>query len=293
MGIKEVAMADLRINSIGNDPIQPLQQVNTKPVETVSKESAGEILKKQNEDSASRKEKLQDLIGVSKDGDTAQASVKAKDLLKEQDNSTVVEKKKSSAAEDMKKLSEKLSEEISDKNSMKKKADEAAEKVKDKALEATKEKAAENAPSKVEVKAPEKAAEAESKKTVVQEQKQPISATLSSGLYSSGGSRPRLPSYKEFNPDELQKMYLDGDISRYELDKEMSSRVDEGIDTSPDYKVFNEGIVKALEDGRKTSQRMTNINDAYSEDASTRISAEMRVKMINAAEFEKQQKAAI
>ncbi len=284
-------MADLKISSIGNDPIQPLQQVNTKPVEPVSKESAGEILKKQNEDSASRKEKLQDLIGVSKDGDTAQASTKAKDLLKEQDNSTVKEKK-SSANEEMQKLSKELSEEISDKNSMKKKTEEAAQKLKDKAQEKTREKAAENAPAKTESKA-ERAEEPEVKKVEVNKPQQSISSTLSSGVYSSGGSRPRLPSYKEFNPNELQKMYLDGDISRYELDKEMSSRVDEGIDTSPDYKVFNEGIVKALEDGRKTSQRMTNINNAYSEDASARISAEMRVKMINAAEFESGQKTAI
>ena len=75
-------MEDLSISMVrtGTEAIRP-----TQTADTTSK--AAETLKEQNKDDSSRKERIQevlkDVIAVSKDGDTAQASKISQDKLKE------------------------------------------------------------------------------------------------------------------------------------------------------------------------------------------------------------------
>jgi hypothetical protein len=83
-------------------------------------------------------------------------------------------------------------------------------------------------------------------------------------------------------------MYVNGDISRYDYDHEMSNRSEKNRESSnntKEEKVFSEGIVRAVENEREAEIGSEAVDRAFSDYANDNLRAEQRMAMIDAAEL--------
>ena len=270
-------MADLNVSTIGVavERFSPAQVADTSP-------KAADTLIEQNKDDTSRKEHikevLKDVIAVSKDGDTAQASKDSKDKLeetkelgdvKELTNKTKVSDEPSAA----KKLFDELKAKQESGPSPAERAKENAEKAKARIEDSKKDKQ-QNLQKKENV-LTQKNSASELSKAAANETKQPA-------------KQSNVRDFAEYTDAQLRQMYIKGDISRYDYDHELSSREETSDIRSAEEnseKVFNEGIVRALKNESKAERSSENIERAFDEEANDNIQAEQRMAMVDAAEL--------
>ncbi|WP_022761611.1 MULTISPECIES: hypothetical protein [unclassified Butyrivibrio] len=267
-------MEDLSISMVrtGTEAIRP-----TQTADTTSK--AAETLKEQNKDDSSRKERIQevlkDVIAVSKDGDTAQASKISQDKLKE-------------------------TEEIGDVKELKTKQDagpspaeraiEDAEKAKAQIEEAHKKaEAAEKKENPFNEIKKENPFNAEKKENPFNEQnKAPELSKVHANQPTANTKNPNVRSFDSYTDAQLRQMYIKGDISRYDYDHEITTREESGNNKNAEIreeKVFQEGIVRAIDNEEKAERSGANIERAFDEEANDNMKAEQRMAMVDAAEL--------
>ncbi len=269
-------MSDNTVTSMSNSTLNPINisaTINVKKAE--EKSDAGEILQKQNEESAKRREKMQDVIGVSKDGDTAQASKVSKDRLKEEalgkitenlNTSKVIEHNEKSAIDRASDSKEEAAKRLSEDK-------EIAEEAREKAIENRKEYLEELLDS-----------EQDDSNSVQNSQNQVANNANNNDNIQATNTSSKKVSYEGYSDEQLRAMYLDGSISRYEYDNEMKERASEHFKETKGEKVFREGIVRAIDKDRTVTQKLENIDTVYSDQASETLSEENRMAILNAAE---------
>ncbi|WP_029322147.1 hypothetical protein [Butyrivibrio sp. AE3004] len=252
-------MADLSVSMISGG----VERIQISP-DTSAK--ATDKLKEQNENDSSRKEKIKevfkDVVAVSKDGDTAQASRIAKDKLKENKDLGEVRE----LAPEKKAPEKKVSDDSS-----------AAKKLFDEMK-----KSQENKPSAAE-KMMENIKAAESKK----EKKVTSSKENSFNKLAEKKEKDNL-KLDTYTDSQLRELYIEGNISRYAYDHEKGLRdlyENDKNSVSNDEKVFQEGIVRAMKKENREELSDENIDRAFDEDANQNLQAEQRMAIINAAEL--------
>ena len=95
---------------------------------------------------------------------------------------------------------------------------------------------------------------------------------------------PQITSFDGYSNQQLRQLYLDGTISRYSYDSEMSARAEESENFEEREQVFREGIVREIENEGKTERIGEAVKQAFSEDSSQKLTADQRMDMMNAAE---------
>ena len=265
-------MADLNVTvAFDNERIQPSV--------TVSTTKAAETLKEQNKTASSRKEHikevLEDVIAVSKDGDTAQASKNAQDKLKENEELGDVKELKEMPSNEpsaAKKLLDEMQKKQESKPSPAEELKQNTEKLKDRISE-KKETPVQEA----------KKEDIFAKKNTAPEPKKPAAKDPMNAPKKSNEN-----SFDSYTDAQLRQMYIKGDISRYDYDHEISNREKNSDVRSAeenDEQVFREGIVRALKNENKAELSGDNIERAFDEDANENMQAEQRMAMIDAAEL--------
>ena len=270
-------MADLNVSMIGvgTERIQPQQVAETTP-------KAADTLIEQNKDDSSRKEHikevLKDVIAVSKDGDTAQASKTSKNKLEETkeigDVKDITEKNKvTNEPSAAKKLFDELKNKQESGPTPAERAKENAEKAKER-IERNKDQQAKALKNKENL-FPKKNEASDMSKVAANEH-------ITTQKQTNKGN------YDSFSDAQLRQMYIKGDISRYDYDHEISTReehndVRNAEETSE--KVFREGIVRALSNENKAERSGSNIERAFDEDSNDNMEAEQRMAMVDAAEL--------
>ena len=261
-------MADLNVSMVSSNTERIQPQTKAEP-----SVKAADTLIEQNKDDSSRKEHikevLEDVIAVSKDGDTAQASKNAKDKLQENkelgDVKELTEKSKpSDEPSAAKKLLDEMKKEQESKPSPAERAKEEAEKAKAR-IEETKEK--QGSP-------------------IAKEEIPKITKPASEQKAPSQNSNIR--SFDNYTDSQLRQMYIKGDISRYDYDHELENRQESSDIRSIEEryeKVFREGIVRTIKNENKAELSGNNIERAFDEEANDNMKAEQRMAMIDAAEL--------
>ncbi len=257
MGGLEVAMADLNISAVGGTE---RVQLTT----TTDQTKAADQLKEQIKEESSRKEHvkevLEDVIAKSKDGDTAQASKKSQDLLKD-------------------------SEEIGDVKKMPDKKDDhepsAAMKLLDEIMKKQQDK-----PSPAERMKETLERQERLKNTQADLSEKPNLHTQAEAREAS--NKTKTHNYNSYSDAQLQQMYINGDITRYDYDHEMEGRTEKGkenADEARNEKIFNEGIVRVMENERQAEISGSSIENAFSDYSNDNMRAEQRMAMLDAAEL--------
>ncbi len=98
--------------------------------------------------------------------------------------------------------------------------------------------------------------------------------------------KPQITSFNGYSDQQLRQLYLDGTISRYDYDSVMTKRSEENKEFAENEKVFREGIVRDMATEERVERTDDNLDNAYAEEASETLTAEQRLAMINAAEYE-------
>lgn len=266
-------MSDLNVSVIGNTTERIAPQMPDKV-------QAAEHLKEQNAEDSSRKEHikevLEDVIAKSKDGDTAQASKTSKDMLKESEELGEVKKmpdkpKDNDGSSATKKLMDEIKASQEDKPSP-------AEKMKESMNRAEQlKKTQDNLSTKNTIQ----------KKEDVHTQNN-TAAKKNSPVQNNNESKNSARNMDSYSDAQLQQMYVNGDISRYDYDHQMSRREErnsEEANNTRNEKVFNEGIVRAMEKEREADISANAIDEAFSEEANDNLKAEQRMAMLDAAEL--------
>ncbi len=237
-------MADLNVSMIGVNT----ERIQPRPTEETSVKAAEKLIEL-NKDESSRKEHikevLEDVISVSKDGDTAQASKNAKDKLEE-------------------------SKDIGDVKDITEKADAAKENA-----EKTKAKIAED-------KARAEAAKRKEELLVKKEPAKPVAneskAKAKQSDVKSYDSYTDAQLRQMYIKGDISRYDYDHEISSRQENNDIKSS------EAADEKVFREGIVRALKNENKAELSSSNIERAYEEDSNENMKAEQRMAMIDAAD---------
>ncbi len=98
--------------------------------------------------------------------------------------------------------------------------------------------------------------------------------------------KPQITSYDGYSDQQLRSLYLDGTISRYSYDSEMSQRAEAIKEFENNEQVFREGIVRDIgnmDKAERTEETIRTIDSGY---YSRTLSTEARMEMLNAAEGE-------
>jgi hypothetical protein len=94
---------------------------------------------------------------------------------------------------------------------------------------------------------------------------------------------PQITSFKGYSDQQLRQMYLSGTISRYAYDTEMTSRTEENQELSESEQVFREGIVRNISNQGKLERSSEAVQNAFSDETSKTLTGEQRISFFNAA----------
>jgi hypothetical protein len=280
-------MSDLNVSLITNNAerIQPTPSASAKAADT---------LKEQNKDDSSRKERikevLEDVISVSKDGDTAQASKVSQDRLKENEEiGDVKEITKKEKTPENQSAAKKLLDEIQDK-----KKDEETEAAIERARENNEKTQEQIAQKQNEFNNPLLQKENEFNKPKPKNEYNSLAEKAAANKMtqppkeSPAEKLKKNEDFSSYTDAQLRQMYVNGDISRYAYDHEISSREESNTEKANEAnseKVFREGIVRAMSRENEAEVRNASIERAFDDSANANLQAEQRMAMIDAAEL--------
>ncbi len=256
----------------------------------------------------SKNKGFQDIISTSKDGDTASASPKSKAMLEEngQDNesSEIIKNQAKNRAQRARNMlnTQLANEELQ--NDMTGEAtiqagkvktekhnpyiesikNELAEEIRD-AEAAIEDGSSEQKLQNIEIKEQKAINEAASKARDA-EQTNDTRQNAQGVAMDDSESEFQAVSFDGYSDQQLRKLYLNGTISRYNYEQEMSSRAEENREFEEREQVFREGIVRNIDDREQTQRTSEVINNVLSDDSSDTLSAEQRLEMLDAAELE-------
>ncbi len=111
-----------------------------------------------------------------------------------------------------------------------------------------------------------------------------IKAAETAEQNSESTFKPQITSFTSYSDQQLRELYLNGDISRYSYDQEMTSRAEKAEKLNENEQVFREGIVRSIEEDDKLDRSAKSLENAFDEDSSDRLTAEQRLAMVEAAE---------
>ncbi len=171
-----------------------------------------------------REEIREDVIAVSKDGDTVQASLTSRSKLEQEDemggrviakNNSLAEKSMPTASDATKMAQQRIQEQVEDSAEASDKREEQQQAME--VAEAQRRRAGENERQ-------ERAVIAENRQASRQEREEKEAAADEERKENSS---KEISSYAGYSNSELKQMYLEGDISRQEYEKELSQRKDQ------------------------------------------------------------------
>lgn len=218
----------------------------SKPARTAGAE-AEKILKEQREAEEKRKdrikEELENVVSVSEDGDTVQASNEGQERLEEDAFGRVVVKNKEEIAP------EELAENIAEMAEMPE-------------IDIPEEEQVEAAEEEV---APVAAAPEENIASA--------SELMSAQPEDVAQAGQNITSFVGYTDSELEQMYLKGDISKQDYDAEMENRAEKKEVKEAESKEFGREIEEQLSKGNKADRDSQELREAFSPDASDKIKA--------------------
>lgn len=252
-----------------------------------------------------RKEDLKDLIAVSKDGDTAQASADAKELLSEDRFGSVRklgEDEKKNPAEEIQdrnpaaeeaSAAEKLAEEKPERKSPAEEEKRTGEELAEAARKADEERAAERR-ARIEAQMQEARAEEKAERKESNEKAGDLAEENSAINPAAGGNEAKIPaeetkgqnitSLKGYTEKQLEQLYQQGEISKTDYDKEIQSRKEIRGDREEQDREFAENTVRGIGLQEKAERDEQELKNAFDEDASDNLTPGDRIAMINAAD---------
>ncbi len=263
---------------------------------------------------AGAKKASKDIISVSKDGDTAHASKKSRTMLKENGQTSTIESRARIQAE---RATDFLREQIAHEELKDNLVNDATvemgrvqantpnpfietlkaelqEEIRKAQFETNAARSESDIPN-IEIDyEPVAAAEASQElqesdyEPVVEEEPlyQPEAMAPAQNPIESATYKPQITSFNGYSDQQLRQLYLDGSISRYDYDSVMTKRSEENKEFTENEKVFREGIVRDMASENRLERTDESIENAYSEEASEALTAEQRLAMVNAAEYE-------
>ncbi len=104
-------------------------------------------------------------------------------------------------------------------------------------------------------------------------------------------NEPQVISYDGYTDQQLRQMYLSGTISRYNYDQEMAARSEENQKITENEQIFREGIVRNIDRGERVDRTSEAIKNFYSDSSSDTLTAEQRLDILEAAEMNYQEEA--
>jgi len=301
---KEVVMADITIAVANNSAVsapKPSVSVSVKAAEAPIFKKPEASSKKSDAPAKKNKsrEGLKDVISVSKDGDTAHASKESKSKLRESEQGNIIETRaKSQATKAVDFMYAQIAtEELKDNlpNDAQVETQRVASSDDNPYIEALKEgliddirqarfqQSAERLEN-IEMSEPKKSAVTQEE--LAEEAAQVKAAIKAAQQENESSFKPQITSFKSYSDQQLRQLYLEGNISRYSYDSEMSTRAEDNRKFSENEQVFREGIVRNIENEDRTERVNESIENAYSDEASQTLTAEQRMAMIGAAEEE-------
>ncbi len=261
---------------------------------------------------AAAKRASKDIISVSKDGDTAHASKKSRTMLKENGQTSTIESRARVQAE---RAADFLREQIANEELKDNLVNDATvemgrvqaktpnpyiETLKAELQEEIRRAQFDNSPVQDEAQIPNieldyepatevaQAVQESDYEPIIEEEPayQPQTAEPAQTPLESATYKPQISSFTGYSDQQLRQLYLDGSISRYDYDSVMTKRSEENREFAENEKVFREGIVRDMASEERVERTDENIENAYAEEASETLTAEQRLAMINAAEYE-------
>ncbi len=206
-----------------------------------------------------RKEELKDLVAVSKDGDTVQVSEDGREKLNDENLGRVVIREGQESEEKAKETEDIRLEH--EKNELKLSEDlEAAERKREEVNEQIDQKAKDLKAAQDEVRAEMKGDEEEEEEDA------------------------KITSYSGYTDSQLEQLYLKGDISMLDYNKEISSREKQREASREEDQEFSNNMNADIAKAAQGERDMKAIDTAYGEDSNKTLEASDRLQFINAAD---------
>ncbi len=297
---KEVVMADITIAVANNSAVSAPKSSISIAAKAAAAPKAKAPAKKA--DAAVKKVKSsvgqKDVISVSKDGDTASASKESRSRLQESEQANIIEtaaKNQATKATDFM-YTQIATEELRDdlpndaqvesQRVTQSNTNPYIESLKSGLMEDIRRAQFEQRTERLENIEMEEPKEPTITQAELQERAAQVKAAIQAAQQQEDDSsfEPQISSLNSYSNQQLRQLYLEGNISRYSYDSEISSRAEENKELSENEQVFREGIVRNIENEGNADRRADSIENAYDENASERLTAEQRLEMIGAAE---------